>query len=77
MLDETNKRGTPNHTLTENLATCDPIKRQELVNTDETATEENNQILEINSTTTGIGFSSLTPKNLFNLDSMSEEQEPG
>ena len=25
-LEQTNKRGTPNHALTENLATCDPTK---------------------------------------------------
>ena len=48
MLDKTNKRGTRKHALNENLATCDPTKDQELANTKERATEDNNQILEMN-----------------------------
>ena len=53
------------------------MKRQELVSADKTATEENNQILELNNIAIGADFSSLTPKNLLNLDNASEEQEPG
>ena len=38
MLDKTNKRGTLNHALTENLATHDPRKQQQLENSNEATT---------------------------------------
>ena len=72
MLDETNNSGTPNHAHTKNLPTHDPTNQQESTNKNETTTEENNQM---NTTVGGIDLSSLTPKNLFNVDNISEEQE--
>ena len=61
MLDEANKKGTPDHALTENLATCDPTNQKESTNKNKTTTEENNQI---NTTVAVIDFLSLTQKNL-------------
>ena len=75
MLDEKNKRGTPNHALTENLATHNSTKQQELTKNNEITKEENDQILEVNTATTGIDFLSLVLKNILNLDNKSEDQE--